>query len=113
MKKPICENCKNEIEILTEDDFGEPIDINNHWEQFLCTECHDKIWKELLDNACPQCRTKPCERGNDCWVNPFPRIMYLCYTAPRVKNKVVTDPVRRLRALYGALTLRRMDETTG
>lgn len=80
----ICENCKAEIVKLKEDDFGEPI-WNTRWEQYLCEDCYDKIWKELLDNACPVCETHPCERGRECWVNPFPRIMYLCYVAPRVK----------------------------
>lgn len=79
-----CENCKKEISILNEDDFGDKIDWSTPWEQYLCDVCHSKIWDDLLDNACPVCETKPCKKGRDCWVNPFPRIMYLCYVAPRV-----------------------------
>lgn len=78
-----CEICKCELIELKEDDFGVPIDPNTRWEQYLCDECHDNIWKNLLDNACGVCYTHPCEKGRDCWVNPWPRIMYLCYVAPR------------------------------
>jgi len=81
----ICESCKKELVHLKEDDFGEPIDVDGTcWEQYLCDICHAKIWKALLENACGECRTRPCEHGRDCWVNPFPRIMYLCYVAPRL-----------------------------
>lgn len=89
LKKPIylmCGNCKKEIKILKEDEFGEPIDWNTPWEQYLCQDCHGKIWKELLDNACGVCETEPCKRGRDCWINPWPRIMYLCYVAPGVRR---------------------------
>ncbi len=79
-----CENCKHEIKKLKEDDFGEEIDWNTHWEQYLCDDCYAKIWESLLDWACSQCYNHPCEKGRDCWVNPFPRIMYLCYVAPRM-----------------------------
>jgi len=90
-----CENCKNEIERLKEDDFGMPIDCNARWEQFLCDICHDAIWKNLLDNACGVCKTEPCKKGRDCWVNPFPRIMYLCYVAPRIKDAEKLPKVNR------------------
>ncbi len=88
LKKPVslsCENCKKEIEVLKEDDSGEPIDWNTPWEQYLCDVCHSKIWDELFKSACGVCETEPCKRGCDCWVNPWPRIMYLCYVAPRVE----------------------------
>jgi hypothetical protein len=89
LKKPVslsCENCKKEIEVLKEDDFGEPVDWNTPWEQYLCDVCHGKIWDELLKSACSVCETEPCKRGRDCWVNTWPRIMYLCYVALRVKE---------------------------
>ena len=89
-----CENCKQEILRLKEDDFGEPVDWNTRWEQYLCDVCHDKIWKDLLDNACGVCETEPCKRGRDCWVNPWPRIMYLCSVAPRVKNNGKKNHIR-------------------
>ena len=78
----ICEDCKKELETIYQDEFGEPVDPGMAWEQYLCRGCYDKIWNVLMDNACPTCRTRPCERGRDCWVNPWPRIMYLCYVAP-------------------------------
>lgn len=84
MKTLKCEICKKEILKLKEDDFGEEIDWNTSWEQYLCDICHAEIWESLLDWACNQCYNHPCEKGRDCWVNPFPRIMYLCYVAPRV-----------------------------
>jgi hypothetical protein len=84
MKNLICENCKKEL-VHRKEDFGEPIDVEGtRWEQYLCERCHAKIWKALLDGACPVCETHPCEKGRECWVNPFPRIMYLCYVAPRL-----------------------------
>jgi len=89
LNKPIylmCGNCKKEITILKEDDSGEPIDWKTPWEQYLCDVCHSKIWDELLKSACGVCETEPCKRGGDCWVNPWPRIMYLCYVAPRVRR---------------------------
>lgn len=89
VKKPMslkCERCKKEIRVLDEDDFGEPV-WNTFWEQYLCDDCYNKIWDGLLSNACGVCNTEPCKRGRECWVNPFPRIMYLCYVAPRVGAK--------------------------
>lgn len=78
-----CEKCKSEIVRLEEDDFGNPLDWKTRWEQYLCDDCHDKIWRELFDGACGVCYTHPCEKGRECWVNPWPRIMYLCYVAPK------------------------------
>lgn len=82
-----CEQCKKEILVLEYDDFGDPISWNTPWEQYLCDTCYAEIWENLLADACPNCRTHPCEHGRDCWVNPWPRIMYLCYTAPRAGAK--------------------------
>lgn len=87
LKKPIslkCEICKKEIKVLKEDEMGDRIDWNTPWEQYLCDECYAKIWTGLLDNACGVCNTEPCKTGRDCWVNPWPRIMYLCYVAPKI-----------------------------
>ena len=80
----ICSRCNQPIVKLSEGINGEPIDWNIPWEQYLCDECFDKIWDNLFDECCTQCRNHPCERGGDCWINPFPQIMYLCYVAPRV-----------------------------
>lgn len=81
--KIYCESCKHEIKQLFSNDFGDKINWHTPWEQYLCDVCHDNIWKDLLDNACGVCHTHPCERGGDCWINPWPQIMYLCYVAPR------------------------------
>lgn len=86
MKTLKCERCKQEILRLKEDDFGNPIDWSTQWEQYLCDVCCDEIWKSLLDNACGVCHNHPCEHGRDCWVNPWPKIMYLCYVAMRKKK---------------------------
>ena len=80
----ICERCNQQIVLLTEDELGEPIDWSIKYEQYLCDECYEKIWDELMEDCCPRCNTHPCEKGRDCWINPFPHIMYLCYIAPRV-----------------------------
>lgn len=82
-----CENCKAPIQQITETEMGDPIDPNTPWEQYLCEDCYDEIWELLLENACGVCRTEQCLRGRECWVNPFPRIMYLCYVAPKVGQK--------------------------
>ena len=82
----ICEKCKKEIMVLNANELGERIDRNTPWEQYLCDKCYDEIWKILLDGACGVCATEPCKRGRDCWVNPWPHIMYLCYVAPRVDD---------------------------
>ncbi len=73
--------------MLKINDFGDEIDCNTPWEQYLCDVCYDKIWKELLDSACGVCNTHPCERGRECWVNPWPKIMYLCYVGHRKDHK--------------------------
>ncbi len=80
-----CERCNQKIQIIDVDLMGEKIDWNTPWEQYLCEDCYQGIWKDLLDNACGVCETEPCKRGRECWVNPWPRIMYLCYVAPRIK----------------------------
>ena len=70
---PTCEKCNGEIVILKETDFGDPIDFENTpWEQYLCEDCYDRIWKQLKDDLCPQCRNQPCMKGRDCWINPWP-----------------------------------------
>jgi len=79
-----CEQCKNPIKELKEDADGEPINPDIPWEQYLCEICYDKIWDNLFNEHCPECRTHPCEHGGDCWINPWPHIMYLCYVAPRI-----------------------------
>lgn len=53
-------------------------------EQHLCSECHDRIWSGLRKDCCPQCHTRPCERGGECWINPWPNIMYLCHVGERI-----------------------------
>lgn len=78
-----CEKCKCQIKKLDVNDFGELIDWGTRWEQYLCTVCHEEIWNNILAGACGVCETEPCKKGRDCWVNPWPRIMYLCYVAPR------------------------------
>lgn len=90
-QKPLlleCERCHNEIQILDETDFGDLIDWNTPWEQFLCEDCHAQIREEVLDGACGVCNTEPCKRGRECWANPWPSILYLCYVAPR-KQKAI------------------------
>jgi len=80
----ICERCKQPIRKLDKNEFGDSIDWHTPFEQFLCDECCEKIWDELMDDCCPRCNTHPCEKNRDCWINPFPHIMYLCYVAPRI-----------------------------
>jgi len=82
----ICERCKKPIKELKEDFEGQPIDKATPWEQYLCEKCYEQIWNNLMDDCCPICRTEPCKRGRDCWINPWPHIMYLCYVAPRVET---------------------------
>lgn len=84
-KQLICERCKQPIQKLKEDING-PINWDTPWEQYLCEECYEKIWNNLIDDCCPRCRTHPCEHGRDCWINPWPQIMYLCYVAPKVNQ---------------------------
>ena len=83
-RKLICGSCKQPIIMLFEDEDGEPVDWNTSWEQYLCDECYHRIWDEKIESGCKVCYNQPCERGRDCWVNPWPDIMYLCYVAPRV-----------------------------
>lgn len=83
---PICERCKKPIKELKEDFEGQPIDKDVPWEQYLCEECYEQIWNNFMDDCCPICRTEPCKRGGDCWINPWPHIMYLCYVAHRVET---------------------------
>lgn len=78
-----CDECHNELTDIDQTEFGDTIDKSTHWEQRLCDECYNRIWSEIMGGACPVCRTHPCERGRECWVNPWPRLMYLCYVAPR------------------------------
>ena len=55
-----------------------------HAEQHLCRRCYGLIWKRTVGYHChTDCRTQPCKRGDDCWVNPWPSIMYLCFVAKR------------------------------
>lgn len=94
IKMLVCSDCKRPIKKLDESIDGDPIDWNTPWEQYLCDVCHDRIWKELFNDCCPRCENHPCERGGDCWINPWPRIMYLCYTGPRIKK--VCFRIRRI-----------------
>jgi hypothetical protein len=72
------------------DDFGPGDDDYLHpmkAEQHLCPICFNRIMKRAVRSHChTDCRTKPCERGHDCWVNPFPQLMYLHYVSQRVGN---------------------------
>ncbi|MHA1962634.1 MAG: hypothetical protein ACW99U_20780 [Candidatus Thorarchaeota archaeon] len=86
MKLEPCQQCGAELDTI--DDLGEEIDTTVPYEQYLCSPCHDKIWDALFEELCPQCRTHPCERGRDCWINPWPNIMYLCCVAER---KVIVE----------------------
>lgn len=82
-----CDECHNELSDIDRTEFGDPMDHpSTPWEQRLCDECYNRIWDEIMAGACPVCRTHPCERGRSCWVNPFPRLMYLCYVAPRKQS---------------------------
>ena len=74
-----CERCKKPIK-------SEAIDRSVPWEQYLCSECYKQIWNDLMEEHCPECRTRPCERGGECWINPWPNIMYLCYVAPKAED---------------------------
>jgi len=77
-----CEECGYRVSRYTfmgEDglEFGRP-------EQVLCEECHDLTWRNLRRQGCPSCHTQPCMHGSDCWINPFPQIMYLCHVGRRI-----------------------------
>lgn len=92
-----CEKCKSEIVTLIEDPLtGEPLDPLTRWEQHLCDDCYDAIWKQLTDEHCPECRAKPCGKGRECWINPWPQIMYLCYIAPKTQEKNTQDEIETL-----------------
>ncbi len=54
-------------------------------EQHLCLRCYHKIMRNVVFSHChTDCRTQPCSRGDECWVNPWPHIMYLCFTSKRI-----------------------------
>lgn len=53
-------------------------------EQHLCTVCYERIWHNLFKDCCPRCHSEPCEHGGECWINPWPNIMYLCHVAERI-----------------------------
>jgi len=84
-----CDNCKEPIEDTDRED--NPYDTNCPWEQHLCEDCYLEIWNDLFKEKCSICENKPCEHGRDCWINPWPQIMYLCYVAPKIKNRVHPD----------------------
>lgn len=92
-----CDNCGKRIKRITEDDFGDPIDPDMSWEQYLCVDCYQRIWNDLMDECCPVCRDHPCYHGGECWINPWPRIMYLCYVAPRLEGDVHPDQKKLVR----------------
>lgn len=97
----ICERCKKPIK-------SEAIDRGIPWEQYLCKECYEQIWDDLMEEHCPECRTHPCEHGGECWINPWPHIMYLCYIAPRVetihpKQKKLATPIPPNTKVLGIL----------
>jgi len=75
-------------------EFGRP-------EQILCEECHDRIWRNLRRGGCPRCYTQPCMHGRDCWINPFPRIMYLCHIGKRLEyyHSAVRDGMQLLEGV--------------
>ena len=53
-------------------------------EQHLCPDCQDKIWNQTVRVHChTDCRNKPCVHG-ECWVNPWPNLMYLCFVGKRI-----------------------------
>ncbi len=88
----VCDRCGHSIKLLLRDPlWGDEIDWNTDWEQYLCDECEEAIWQDLFDECCPRCETHPCERGGDCWINPWPRLMYLCYVAPKTAYPRGTD----------------------
>ncbi len=82
----ICGRCKKSIKYLKENIAGEPIDPDIPWDQYLCEQCFGEIWDNLFKEHCPECRAHLCEHGRECWINPWPHIMYLCYVAPRVEK---------------------------
>ena len=86
--RPFCNNCKKEIQALTEDECLE--DICGHgWSNWrtaqvhYCYECSDLLWQP----PCGECETHPCERGRECWANPPLHIFpYETYYAERLEN---------------------------
>ena len=94
-----CEKCGCEIgDLVDADEYDEEelADLMNHtqWEQYLCEGCHQAIWDDKLKAGCEVCETRPCEKGRDCWVNPWPDIMFLCY----VGKRRIKEPDRSRRA---------------
>jgi len=76
-----CDECGWRISAKDEDDVG--MDPSKA-EQHLCENCYDRIWHGLFKDCCPQCRSEPCQRGGECWINPWPNIMNLCHVAERI-----------------------------
>lgn len=73
-------------------------------EEFLCCECHSKEfdadWKS--DQPCRRCKTRPCERGRDCWWNPPDRHCYEIYIACRYVPVLIGVNVFSSTSVYRA-----------
>ena len=72
--KPCCDECKRELEALTEEEAIGDI-IGHGWSDWrtavkhYCYQCAEKILEQVGWPPCDECRTQPCERGGECWAD--------------------------------------------
>lgn len=87
-----CDECGWRLSLRCKDEMGDEFGPGDECylhpmraEQHLCPQCYNRIMKRVVRSHChTDCMTRRCERGIDCWVNPWPQIMYLHYVAQRV-----------------------------
>jgi hypothetical protein len=96
----VCAECGKQLKKADEDQLGDPIDWDIAYEQYLCEGCYDKIWDDLFRDKCPVCENHPCEKPTgECWVNPWPRIMYMCLVLPLADKKEKNQRVLEVEKL--------------